>query len=104
MLEAEIYKALGDPARLEIIQRLASHSTCTVGELSQNLGMSRQAARKQLQVLVNARLVALQPRGRQIDASLNTQTLQIAQRFMARLERQWDTRLQALKQYVEDAD
>lgn len=104
MNEAAIYKALGDPIRLEIVKRLAAKSACTVGELSKNLGVSRQGARKQLQVLVNADVVILEQRGRQTDVTLNKDSLQVARDFIAQLERQWDNRLEALKKYVEGSD
>lgn len=104
MNEPAIYKALGDPIRLEIVNRLATKSPCTVGELSTNLGVSRQGARKQLQVLVNAEVVTLKQSGRQTDVSLNKHSLQVAREFIAQLERQWDNRLEALKEYVEGSD
>lgn len=102
MIEAEIYKALGDPTRLEIVKRLSTRSICTIGEVSTNLGISRQGARKQLQVLVNANIVHLTQRGRQTDVSLDTKTLEVARAFIAQLETQWDARLAALKKFVED--
>ncbi|MCB1859554.1 MAG: helix-turn-helix transcriptional regulator [Gammaproteobacteria bacterium] len=104
MIEAEIYKALGDPIRLEIVKRLSHRSPSTVGELSKNLGISRQGARKQLQVLINANVVHLKQRGRQTDVALDTKTLQIARQFITKLENQWDDRLEALKKYVEESD
>ncbi len=104
MVEAEIYKALGDPIRLSMIQRLASGSTYTIGELSNNLGVSRQGARKQLQVLVAANLVQLIPQGRETQVELNKATLHQAQAFIAKLESQWDQRLKSLKELVEDTD
>ncbi|NQV86934.1 MAG: helix-turn-helix transcriptional regulator [Woeseiaceae bacterium] len=104
MLEAKIYKALGDPVRLEIVRRLSIRSTSTVGELSTNLGISRQGARKQLQVLVDANVVYLAQRGRQTDVTLNTRTLEFARAYIAKLERQWDDRLEALKKFVERPD
>ncbi|GAB2684474.1 helix-turn-helix transcriptional regulator [Aliiglaciecola sp. 3_MG-2023] len=104
MIEATIYKALGDPIRLEIVKRLSVTSTSTVGDISTNLGITRQGARKQLQVLVNANVVHLEQCGRQTQVSLNTKTLQIAQSFISQLERKWDNRLEALKNYVEASD
>jgi DNA-binding transcriptional ArsR family regulator len=104
MLEARIYKALGDPIRLEIVKRLSTRSTNTVGDLSANLGISRQGARKQLQVLVDANVVYLKQRGRQTDVTLNPRTLEIARAFIAKLERQWDARLEALKEFVENSE
>ena len=101
MIEAEIYKALGDPIRLEIVKRLSARSTCTIGELSMNLGISKQGARKQLQVLVDANVVHLKQHGRLTDVTLDTKTLLIARAFITKLEHQWDDRLEALKKYVE---
>lgn len=102
MIEAEVYKALGDPVRLEIISRLASKSPTTIGGLSGNLGISRQGARKQLQVLVSAQLVQLTPKGRETEVTLDTRRLKLAREFITRLEQQWDQRLEALKSFVEN--
>jgi DNA-binding transcriptional ArsR family regulator len=104
MNEAAIYKALGDPVRLEMIKRLSATATSTLGDISTNLGMSRQGARKQLQILVNAKVVHLEQRGRQTHVRLDTTTLQIARLFITQMERQWDNRLAALKIYVEESD
>ena len=101
MIEADIYKALGDPIRLEIVTRLTVHSAPTIGELSKNLGVSRQGARKQLQVLVSAKLVQLIRKGRETQVKLNTAQLKVAREFIAKLEQQWDHRLDALKHFVE---
>ena len=101
MLVADVYKALGDPTRLEIIRRLSTRSSCTIGELSENLGVSRQGARKQLQVLVNANLVHLAQRGRTTQVSLETETLKAARAFISQIESQWDNRLKALKDFTE---
>lgn len=102
MIEAEIYKALGDPIRLQIVMRLAKGSPTTIGQLSKNLGVSRQGARKQLQVLVSANVVHLVPQGRETQVMLDAATLQIARKFIAKLESQWDQRLVALKDFVEN--
>lgn len=102
MIEAEIYKALGDPVRLQIVTRLANGSIYTIGELSKNLGISRQGARKQLQVLVSVELVKLEKKGRETEVLLNTQQLEVARDFISKLESQWDERLNALKIFVEN--
>ena len=102
-MEAEIYKALGDPVRLELVRRLSSGAGATVGELSRVLGISRQGARKQLEVLVTANVVALEPAGRKTIVSLNRQSLAKARLFIAPLESQWDERLVALKKFAEES-
>ena len=102
MIEAHIYKALGDPIRLAMVKRLAGGSPINISELSKGLGVTRQGARKQLQVLVSAKVVHLTPKGRGTLVNLDTATLKMAQQFIARLEAQWDNRLEALKNFVED--
>ncbi|WP_286232920.1 ArsR/SmtB family transcription factor [Thalassotalea sediminis] len=96
-----IYKALGDPVRLEMVQRLANGDVNTIGELSHNLGVTRQGARKQLQVLVSANLVTLSKQGRETHVSLDAHRLKIAEQFIAELTNQWDSRLSALKNLTE---
>jgi DNA-binding transcriptional ArsR family regulator len=101
MVEAQIYRALGDPIRLKIVKRLSTKPSSTIGDLSRNLGVSRQGARKQLQVLVNAHVVHLTQRGRRTFVTLDTRTLEVARAFITQLEHQWDVRLAALKKFVE---
>ncbi len=101
MSVAQIFKALGDPARLEIVRRLANGSTYTVGALSKDLGMSRQGARKQMQVLVEAKVIQLKPHGRETEVVLDATSLMAAKTFISAIESQWDNRLAALKAFTE---
>lgn len=98
---AQIFKALGDPVRLQIVQRLSNGAAVCMGELSKDLGISRQGARKQIQALVSAKVVQLHPAGREVKVQLDPATLQQGRDFIKALEAQWDERLQALKQFAE---
>jgi DNA-binding transcriptional ArsR family regulator len=98
---AETFKALGDPIRIEMIKRLSDGSRHTVGGVSGGLGLTRQGARKHLQVLADAELVSLQIKGRQTEVSLDLNSLAAAKSFITDLENQWDERLQALRGFVE---
>ena len=101
MTEAHVFKALGDPLRLTIVQRVSGGSTHTIGTLSENLGLTRQGARRQIQVLVDAEILHLKPVGRETQVTLDSSTLETARAFIAKLELQWDQRLQALKELAE---
>lgn len=103
MTTAEVFHALGDPVRLEIIQRLARQQPCTIAEVSHGLGITRQGARKHLQVLVDARLAVLEPHGREVHVQLRPEGLDPVRAFLDKLERQWDRRLSALKRFVESS-
>jgi DNA-binding transcriptional ArsR family regulator len=102
MATAEIFRALGDPIRLEMVQRLTRGGRCTITTISEGLGVTRQGARKHLQVLADARVVALQPEGRDVLVSLEPESLDQAKLFIAEIERRWDARLDALRRFVEE--
>lgn len=101
MPAAEIFKALGDPIRLEMVQRLSGGSSYTISYVSGALGITRQGARKHLEVLKHAQLITLESKGREVQVQLNPASLDLAKAFIAKLEKQWDQRLDRLKQFAE---
>jgi uncharacterized protein YndB with AHSA1/START domain/DNA-binding transcriptional ArsR family regulator len=60
----EVFKALGDPTRRALLDRLRQRNGQTLGELCAGLGMARQSATQHLDVLERANLVATVRRGR----------------------------------------
>jgi DNA-binding transcriptional ArsR family regulator len=100
----DTFKALGEPVRLEMVKRLSDGSHQTVGGLFNGLGLTRQGARKHLQVLADAELVNLRINGRQTEVSLDLTALAAAKAFIADLELQWDQRLHALREFVEKSN
>ena len=100
-MEAQIFRALGDPLRLEIVSRLSDGSSYTLTDITKDLGISRQGARKQVQVLVDARIVSLNNEGREVKVMLVMSTLRSGKNFIEELENQWDKRLGKLKDFVE---
>ncbi len=102
MPTAEIFRALGDPIRLEMVQRLSSGSSYTLTSVSTNLGISRQGARKHLDVLQHAHIVVLKPHGRDVFVELEPATFDAAKEFILNVEKQWDRRLAKLKLFVEE--
>ncbi|MDB5237845.1 MAG: HTH-type transcriptional regulator [Candidatus Kaiserbacteria bacterium] len=105
---ADTYKALGDPVRLKMVERLSKNPAYTLGALSKGLGVTRQGARKHLVILENARIVRLVPGGRETKVLLNGASLNKASSFISELGRAWDVRLEALRafseQHVESQD
>jgi DNA-binding transcriptional ArsR family regulator len=102
MVADEVFRALGDPVRLEMVRRLAKSRSSTIIALSRGLGLTRQGARRHLQVLVAAKLARLSKNGRDVNVNLDVTTLDHAKSCIARLERQWEDRLDALKLFVEE--
>lgn len=90
----QIFRALADPTRRHLLDRLRERNGQTLGELCQRLGMARQSASQHLAVLEEASLISTIWRGREKLHYLNPVPIQeIAERWIARFE---EPRLRAL--------
>ena len=101
----KVFKALADPTRRKLLDRLYAENGQTLGQLCERLAMSRQAVTKHLLLLEEANLVATVWRGREKLHYLNPVPINaIAERWIGKFER---TRLQALsdlKNRLEERD
>ncbi len=89
-----VFKALADESRRQLLDQLHRHNGQTLGELCEDLDMTRQAVTKHLRLLEEARLVAIVWRGREKLHYLNPVPIhEISERWIAKYERH---RLQAL--------
>ncbi len=61
----EVFKALADPTRRQLLDRLREQNGQTLRELCERLAMARQSATQHLDVLVRAGLVTVVRRGRE---------------------------------------
>ena len=71
----DVYKALADPTRREILQRLKSGSK-NAGELAEGIEMSKPAITKHLNVLKDANLVLSEREGQMMIYSLRASVLE----------------------------
>ncbi len=101
-MHAELFKALGDETRLGLIARLSQDGPASIVRLSTGAGMTRQAVTKHLNVLSRARLVRHRRHGRETLWDLEPEGFDAARAFIDAMSRQWDARLEALRQFVED--
>lgn len=84
----KVFKALADPVRRVLLDRLRRENGQTLGHLAKNLDMTRQAVSKHLAVLEGADLVAVVWRGREKLHYLNPVPIHdIAERWIGRFER-----------------
>lgn len=104
MSEADLlFKALADPGRRKLMDRLHGNDGQTLTELCQYLDMSRQGVTQHLAVLEAANLVAVQWRGREKLHFLNPIPLQeIYDRWIRKFERPRLKALRDLKRRLED--
>jgi ArsR family transcriptional regulator, arsenate/arsenite/antimonite-responsive transcriptional repressor len=68
---AEVFKALGDPTRLEIISLLTESENLCVNVIAEKTGMSQPAVSQHLKVLKNAGFVEAKKLGMHVHYNLN---------------------------------
>jgi DNA-binding transcriptional ArsR family regulator len=99
----EVFKALADPSRRQLLDRLRKRNGQTLGQLCEGLTMSRQAVSKHLAVLEAANLVVCRWRGREKLHHLNPVPIQqIYDRWIGKYERHRLAALGDLKRALED--
>jgi DNA-binding transcriptional ArsR family regulator len=90
----EVFRALADGSRRELLDRLRADNGQTLGDLCDRLNMTRQAVSKHLGILEEANLIATVKRGREKLHYLNPAPIhEIGERWIGKFER---SRLQAL--------
>ena len=85
-----------------MINRLFSGERYTIKTVSKELEVTRQGARKHLQILVDSHLVTLETMGRDTVVSLDRKRLDKAKAFILEMERRWDQGLEVLRRVVEN--
>ena len=97
-----VFKALADASRRRLLDRLHAQNGLTLGELCENLDMSRQAVSKHLAILEDAALIATVRRGREKLHYLNPVPIhEIADRWIHKFERHRLRALNDLKRMLE---
>ena len=101
----KVFKALADPTRRKLLDRLYAENGQTLGQLCERLAMSRQAVTKHLLLLEEANLVAVVWRGREKLHYLNPVPINaIAERWIGKFERTRLLALSDLKIRLEERD
>jgi DNA-binding transcriptional ArsR family regulator/uncharacterized protein YndB with AHSA1/START domain len=100
----DVFKALADPSRRLLLDRLNERNGQSLRELSEGLDMARQSVSKHLSILEEANLVTTQKVGRQRLHYLNVVPInEIAERWINRYDRARARALSDLKQALEES-
>lgn len=98
-----VFRALADPSRRDLLDRLFVRNGQTLLELTDGLAMTRQAVSKHLAILEEANLVATVKRGREKLHYLNPVPIaEIADRWIGKFERARVNALVDFKQGLEN--
>jgi DNA-binding transcriptional ArsR family regulator len=97
-----VFKALADPSRRELLDRLFSRNGQTLNELCKGLGMARQSISQHLDVLEAANLISVEWQGREKLHYVNPVPIhQIYERWIRKYEQQRLTALHNFKTKLE---
>jgi DNA-binding transcriptional ArsR family regulator/uncharacterized protein YndB with AHSA1/START domain len=97
-----VFRALGDPARRRLLDRLNERNGLSLSELCEDMGMTRQSVSKHLDLLEAAGLVASMRRGREKLHYLNAAPINdIAERWIHHYDRARAEALSDLKTALE---
>lgn len=98
----DVFKALADPTRRELLDRLHARDGQSLGELESGLPMTRFGVMKHLKVLEQANLVVTRRRGREKLHFLNPVPIRlIHDRWVSKYAEPWAAALTGLKRELE---
>ena len=100
----DLFRALGDPTRRAIFERLVGEGEQTVRALTDHAGISQPAVSKHLGVLKSAGLVRDRPEGRQTHYSADPQGLAPLIDWMSLYGAFWRDRFDRLEDLLERMD
>lgn len=103
MLEAEIFKALGDPTRRAIFEKLAA-GQMNASALREGMQISQPAISQHLAVLRAARLVREERKGKFVNYQVDPEGLAFIATWLTKYRAYWPKRIEALKSVLKEMD
>jgi DNA-binding transcriptional ArsR family regulator len=103
MIQNDIFKALADPTRCAIFEKLAGGSMNATA-LREGMAISQPAMSQHLQVLRSARLVREERQGRFVNYEVDPDGLALIAGWLAKYRAYWPARIDALQALLKDMD
>lgn len=100
--KAQLFAALGDSTRLQLIDRLGSGKHNSIAGLGGGMKLSRQGVTKHLRVLESAGVVKSVRVGRELHFLLVPEALTPLQEYLEIVSAQWDDAIERLRSFVEE--
>jgi DNA-binding transcriptional ArsR family regulator len=103
MIEQDVFKALADPTRRAIFEKLAAGGM-NASALREGMAISQPAMSQHLSVLRSARLVREERQGRFVNYEVDPDGLTLLLQWLSKYRTYWPTRVEALKTLLRDMD
>ncbi|CAN7142566.1 metalloregulator ArsR/SmtB family transcription factor [Bosea sp. LjRoot90] len=102
-MEQDIFKALADPTRRAIFEKLAAGGM-NASALRDGIAISQPAMSQHLAVLRTARLVREERQGRFVNYEVDPDGLALIAQWLTKYRAYWPARVDALKDLLRDMD
>lgn len=103
MVENDIFKALADPTRRAIFDKLAA-GAMNASALREGMAISQPAMSQHLSVLRGAGLVREERQGRFVNYEVDPEGLALIARWLAKYRAYWPARIEALRGLLKEMD
>jgi DNA-binding transcriptional ArsR family regulator len=99
-LRRDVFQAIADPTRREIIHLLAN-KTLTLNGVAENFKISRPAISKHIRILSECGLIVVHQQGRERYCEARLNALREVSEWSAQYQKFWSARLDALGEFLE---
>src|SRR3569833_3574334 len=98
-MRRDVFQAIADPTRREIINMVAQQSM-NLNTIAQNFDMSRPAISQHIKVLTECGLIVIKQQGRERYCEAKLDKLNEVQNWVAQYKEFWEHKLDALDRYL----
>ncbi|NHA03608.1 winged helix-turn-helix transcriptional regulator [Mucilaginibacter sp. HC2] len=100
MLQRDVFKAIADPTRREIINLIA-HNNMNLNALADNFNISRPAVSKHIKILTECGLLVIKQQGRERFCQADLRQLQEVTDWAEQYRQFWMKKLDALGDFLD---
>ena len=99
-MRRDVFQAIADPTRRQILGLLSSHSL-NLNAVSEKFDISRPAVSKHIRILTECGLVTIKQKGRERFCEAKLQKLNEVSEWIEQYRQFWTAKLDALENYLE---
>jgi DNA-binding transcriptional ArsR family regulator len=98
-MRRDVFQAIADPTRREIINLIA-HQSLNLNAVAENFHVSRPAISKHIKILTECGLIVIKQQGRERYCEAKLQKLNEVSDWVEQYRKFWNTKLDALENYL----
>ena len=100
-MRRDVFQAIADPTRREIINLIA-HQSLTPNSVADNFKLSRQAVSKHIKILTECGLITIEQEGRERYCEAKLDKLNEISEWVEQYRQFWEAKLDSLEMYLNE--